>query len=374
MGNELTNINMLGAESYTDSQYAELEKVRLFENSWMAIAFGSDVASPNQSLPCSALGHPILITRDENNELHVFSNVCRHRGHILNEHACVGKKLLTCPYHSWSYALNGQLIKAPYWDGTQDSSPNKTQIQSMALRPIRFAVWYDTIFINISGNAPSFENFIAPLDQRWRRQYPESQLRSFTKKDYRIQGNWKLAAENFLDNYHLPWVHPEVGSSIEASLGTDVENLSLAQHIIGFTHPTAGKDKSKTDKVLPGWPGIDPLEFMRQDLIFIFPNMCFVMEGNYLWSMILLPDGTHRCAEKLALYVAGETAMTGQYANSRKQLEETIYRINDQDATVIRGLQIGRNSDTASHGIFNAHHDQLGIWFHQRISSMLECS
>jgi choline monooxygenase len=312
----------------------------------------------------------LLITRDDKNTLHVFENVCRHRGHLLLDESIRPGKLLSCPYHAWSYSLDGQFVKAPFWDGSKNSEPDEKQKSTMGLIPVRFSVWYDIIFVNLSRDGESFDNFIAPLHTRWSDQRPMEQLRCFSNKDFSLQGNWKLAAENFLDNYHLPWVHPEIGSSMEASLGAGVglENLLLSDNIIGFSHPTAGADKGKTDMPLPAWPGLDSVEGQCQDLFFVFPNTCFVMEGYYLWSMILLPSTVDSLDEKLALYVVGDAAAEPQYDNSRKQLSDLIYKINSQDEIVVRNLQKGRQSDAASSGVYSDYHDQLGKWFHQAVA------
>jgi choline monooxygenase len=245
----------------------------------------------------------------------------------------------------------------------------------MGLVPVRFNVCYDLILVNLSaagsGEAESFNDLVAPLQSRWGASRPEEQLRCFSSKRYSLQGNWKLAAENFLDNYHLPWVHPELGSSMEASIGLEVENLKLSENIIGFSHPTAGADKGKTAVPLPAWPGMNELEAQRQDLFFLFPNVCLVMEGYYLWSMILLPTAVDRFDEQIALYVLGDEAMEPLYETSRKQLSDVIYQINQQDVKVIKNLQQGRQSEAASQGVYTPFHDQLGKWFHQAVAQKM---
>ncbi|NKB76673.1 MAG: Rieske 2Fe-2S domain-containing protein [Gammaproteobacteria bacterium] len=365
---------MLHAQSYTNPDHHDLEMALLFEKSWMAIGFISELPKPGMAKPMNALGKSLLVTRDQNDQFHVFANVCRHRGHVLLQETCHKRKLLTCPYHAWSYDLGGRFVAAPFWDGTENSSPSPQEKEKMGLLPIAFEIWYDILFVNFSGDAEPFEKHILRLQTRWQPQRPSSLLRCFYQKSYSISGNWKLVAENFLDNYHLPWIHPEVGNSMEASLGLEVENQQLAQHIIGFTHPTAGKEKSKTEKPLPCWPGqqgTNQALSIRQDLFFIFPNTCFVMEGNYLWSMILMPQSVERCEEKLALYVITDKALSNEFAQSRNQLATVIDRINQQDASVIRQLQLGRQLNAASQGIFNPRHDQVGQWFHQNLSELI---
>ena len=154
-------------------------------------------------------------------------------------------------------------------------------------------------------------------------------------------------------------------------MGLEVENLILSENIVGFSHATAGADKSKTGIPLPSWPALSSSEAQRQDLFFMFPNTCFVMEGNYLWSMILLPIATDKCDEKIALYVICDDAMSEELEESRKQLSDVIYKINSQDEDVVRNLQKGRKTNVASQGIYADRHDQLGKSFHQTVAKKL---
>jgi choline monooxygenase len=364
----LSKEQQLPAICYTDSEYHDLETRQLFESGWMAIGYESEYSKTNHSWSEDVLGKPLLVTRDDTNVLRVFNNVCRHRGHLLQDKDARSGKLITCPYHAWCFALDGQFIKAPFWDGTEHSEPNPEQKSTMGLIPVRFGVWYDLLFVNLSGDAEPFETFVEPLKSRWAEHRPADQLRRFSTENFSLPGNWKLVAENFLDNYHLPWIHPELGSSTETALGLNVENLQLSDNIIGFSHPTAGKDKGKTTQALPSWPALKNSDNQPQELFVILPNICFVMEGYYLWSMILFPSKVDQCDEKLALYVVGDEAMDTEFDESREQLKKVIHRVNNQDEGVVKSLQKGRQTDAASNGVYTDRHDQLGKWFHQTIA------
>jgi len=143
----------LPAQSYRDAGYQKVEIRSVYENGWMAIGYASDYSQSNTAHALTVLGHPILITRDNDYQLHIFANVCRHRGHLLLDTSHRNRKILTCPYHAWCYSLDGKFVKAPYWDGSPDSEPDKKQKSALALLTIRFAVWYDIIFVNLSGCA-----------------------------------------------------------------------------------------------------------------------------------------------------------------------------------------------------------------------------
>ena len=102
-------------------------------------------------------------------------------------------------------------MATPYFDGNKDSVPGNTIKEKSGLLPVRFAVWADIIFANLSGKAPPFEEFIAPLQQRWQH-FDLSLLRLAYTNKYTVSSNWKLACENFLDTYHVPWVHSRLGN------------------------------------------------------------------------------------------------------------------------------------------------------------------
>ena len=186
----------LPASCYTNSEYHDSEMQTIFAAGWRAIGFESTYSKSNHSWSVKVSGKPLLITRDGKNTLHVFENVCRHRGHLLLDESTRPGKLLSCPYHAWCYSLDGQFVKAPFWDGSKNSEPDEKQKSTMGLIPVRFSVWYDIIFVNLSGAGESFDNFIAPLHTRWSDQRPMDQLRRFSDKGFSLQGNWKLAAEN----------------------------------------------------------------------------------------------------------------------------------------------------------------------------------
>lgn len=361
----------LPAWCYTDVDHHANEIEEVFESGWMAVGYASDYSKINHAWSISVLGKPLLMTRDAESALHIFHNVCRHRGHVLLDKNDSAGKLLSCPYHAWCYALDGKFVRAPFWDGSESSAPTEHQKSAMGLVRVAHAEWYDIIFVNLLGKVEPFADFIAPLQARWKEDYPSTELHRFSAKNFSVNGNWKLAAENFLDNYHLPWIHPQLNSSMEAALGLDVENLRLSDNLIGFSHPTAGADKGKTSAPLPSWPGLSAVAAERQELFFVFPNVCLVMEGYYLWSMILFPASVDQCDEKLALYVVGDAAMDSKYDESRNQLSEAIYKINSQDEKVIGNLQLGRQGKAASMGCFNDFHDQLAKWFHQSVAHKL---
>ncbi|MFT5133798.1 MAG: phenylpropionate dioxygenase-like ring-hydroxylating dioxygenase large terminal subunit, partial [Gammaproteobacteria bacterium] len=115
----------LPATLYTDAGVLEHELSDFFTNNWISVAVGAQVPRPGDVYPLEVAGQLLLITRAEDGTVHVFNNICRHRGTKLVKSAGSHRNgLITCPYHTWSYSLDGALQKAPYWDRSAGSAPD----------------------------------------------------------------------------------------------------------------------------------------------------------------------------------------------------------------------------------------------------------
>ena len=175
----------LPAQYYRDPVYLEQELETHFVNGWAGIGVAQMVPKAGDSTPLDFAGHPLLVTRDREGEVRVFHNVCRHRGtQLITERCNRGNGLITCPYHAWSYRLDGKLTAAPncYVD---DAGKAK-----LCLVPVRMAVWMDIIFINLSGTAQAFEEFIQPLAERWA-SFDFSLLRLAMQEIFPAACNWQ---------------------------------------------------------------------------------------------------------------------------------------------------------------------------------------
>ena len=248
----------LPASSYTDPTQLELELEYCLRRGWISIGTTQQIPSVGDLLPVEVAGEPLLITRDKQNQVHVFYNICRHRGLKLVDGSSAtkcSKDILRCPYHSWSYALDGRLIRAPYRDGVEDSLPDIVLKEKSGLLPVRSAVWGDIIFINISGDAQPFEDFINPLQQRWL-SFDLSLLRLSCLNNYKVSTNWKFACENFLDTYHVPWVHSQLG--MPEDLFSGLEFTYLSDDIFGFIKPDFDRGREQEETVPALFPDIDP--------------------------------------------------------------------------------------------------------------------
>ena len=172
--NELTRVkapiaNAKGLPNgcYVNPEMYQQEQDEIFTKGWAAIGFSHDVPEAGWVCPVEFMGQPLLITRNKAGEIQVFENVCRHRGMILvSEHKRLSGPI-TCIYHAWSYDLDGALRATPHLGGPDIHEHEEVNCASLALNKIDSAVWRNVIFVNLSGDAQPFDDYIAPLAQRW---------------------------------------------------------------------------------------------------------------------------------------------------------------------------------------------------------------
>ena len=198
---------------YIDTDMHAKEADAIFKQGWAAIGFGCDVPKPGCVYPIDMLGIPLLMVRTKNDEVHVFENVCRHRGMILVEEPAQLNGPITCPYHAWSYDLEGHLKATPHVGGPNIHKDETVICESLSLNRVRSVVWRDVVFVNLSGTAAPFDMIAHPLRDRWSEfEKPIFGGGADSMFSLEVDCNWKLAVENYCEAYHLPFIHPGLNS------------------------------------------------------------------------------------------------------------------------------------------------------------------
>ena len=147
------SIHGLPAQSYTDQHFWEIECNTVLAEGWLFVGFAHGFKKIGDVVPKSVAGKPILIVKNNNNKIVAFHNVCSHRCiKLIDETKNVGK-VIRCPYHSWSYDLNGNLKAAPHIGGTNKHKLKGFNYSDHGLKQIRTHIWHDWIFINLNGKA-----------------------------------------------------------------------------------------------------------------------------------------------------------------------------------------------------------------------------
>ena len=194
----------LPSAEYTSTQALDFEMERIFRPGWHCVGREDTLAQRGRFLCAAVLGKSIIVVRDSRNELQAFANSCRHRGMRLVEPGVDGSTSgFTCPYHAWTYALDGRLIGAPYMGGpdTFDRGP-------LSLERYAVATWRGWVFVSLAAQPAPFNHSQSGLDALMAPYRPE-QMRTVFRVQETWNTNWKLLVENFIESYHLFHVHRE---------------------------------------------------------------------------------------------------------------------------------------------------------------------
>jgi len=205
--NVSTPAHGLPSEAYTSADFFRLEQKHLFANNWVFVGYAHQIENPGDVQPIQVAGLPLFLLRDEQKRIRAFHNVCRHRNLKLIDSKGNCGKLIRCPYHSWSYDLCGALKNAPYFGGAQRELPENFNYDDNGLASVHCEVWHDWVFVNLSAQPMPFDDFLAPI----RRQLGAADVADYlpvTTIDLgEVPCNWKLLMENFIEPYHVQFVH-----------------------------------------------------------------------------------------------------------------------------------------------------------------------
>lgn len=185
---------------YTSPEFYEREVERIWKRVWNFIGSADRIATPGDYFTLNFAGVPIIVLRDSDGALRAFANTCRHRGSELLE-GYGNCKMIVCPYHSWTYELNGNLRGAPEMEQTLDF--NKAEY---SLIPIKVDTWGGFIFITFNENAPSLKKFLGELPEKLA-PYNLENMALVRRKSFEMECNWKLFVENAKESYHIATVH-----------------------------------------------------------------------------------------------------------------------------------------------------------------------
>ena len=351
--------------AYTDPRVLEAERKALFLDAWTFVGVGAQIPDPGDLLPVTVAGLPVLLLRNEKREVKAFHNVCRHRGMQLVGEPQKKRPRLVCRYHSWTYGLDGALVMTPFFSGPTSHETPCIDRTKMGLEPVRSEVWNDLVFVNVSGTAEPLAKHLAPLGERWR-DYDFSQLRHGASCTFDLAANWKLAVENFLESYHLPFAHPmlNAASRMEAHYSM-VEDLYLGQVSNEYDPAAAGHAE------LPRFPGLTSEQQKIAEYPTLLPNLMLGLHPDYFFVFGIDPVAPERTAESFHFYFLGEGASAERFKAGRERVIEFWTKTNREDMMVVEGMQIGRHSPGYHDGRFSPYHEVTTHEFQRRIVNRL---
>ncbi|KMM85367.1 choline monooxygenase [Pseudomonas taetrolens] len=351
---------------YTEQPYFELDRDQIMGRNWACIGFASDLPTNAYVKPVDFMGLPLLIMRNREGQVQVFHNVCSHRGVKLVQEAGAIQGMIRCPYHSWTYDLNGALRGTPHVGGINQHKDERFACEKHGLKPLRSAIWMDMVFINLSGDAPALEDALAPLTQRWTQFLGHDGMSLLRRESnsgamaIEVNCNWKLAVENYCEAYHLPWIHPSLNSYSKLE---DHYNILFDQFAGQGSYAYNLSDVAGTHlPTFPSWPA----DRMRTaEYVSFFPNVLLGIQADHAFAMMLEPVAPGKTIEHLRLFYVGDEALDPLYDAARKAVMESWRVVFAEDIASVEGMQKGRSSPGYRGGAFSPEMDLPTHYFHK---------
>lgn len=290
----------LPSRDYIDPDAFAREKDALFARQWVCAGREEDVATPGSAIVVELLGESLIVARLADGSLRAHYNVCRHRGSQLCGHdgkwgvtlnGGIDRQFIRCPYHQWTYGLDGRLVHAPHLDRTPGFDPAR-----LSLYPAGIATWGGFFFLKLSPE-PGDElprRLGRELGEAPRRlgNYPLDRLRTARTIRYDVAANWKVVAENYNECYHCGGVHPELCAVVPAlkqggGAGLDWEN-GIPHRDGAWTYTFSGTTNRQPFATL------DEHERIRHKGELIYPNLMLSMSAEHGAAFLLWPLGPDR--------------------------------------------------------------------------------
>lgn len=344
---------------YTDAAAFAEERDALFGTGWAGLAVASDVPQIGDAVPITFLDMPLLLIRGRDNVVRVFQNICRHRGMILVEAPRRIEGAIRCPYHSWCYSTQGQLVATPHVGGPGYNSHAELDRTTLGLIEVRSHVWRDVVWINLSGHAPDFEEAMADVIARWSDfEQPIHHGGADSRFRLTVDGNWKLAIENYCESYHLPWVHPGLNSysRLEDHYNIEMDGLASGQGTLVYRQL---RDEAGT--TFPDFPRLDAKWDAGAEYLSVYPNVLMGVHRDHAFAIILLPDGPGRTQEHVHLYYAAQDTDDALRRRNAAQWKDVF----EEDIFVVEGMQRGRRAPGFDGGRFSPAMDGPTHCFHR---------
>jgi phenylpropionate dioxygenase-like ring-hydroxylating dioxygenase large terminal subunit len=264
------------------------EQQKIFSTQWVLVGHQSHIRETGEYFIAEVAGESVIVVRDKRGEIYGFYNVCRHRGsRLLEQRDGRLSGGIQCPYHAWTYALDGRLLGAPHMDDVSDFDK-----ADYPLRRANLSLWEGFIFVNLEDSPAPLEEWFSPLAGKFSR-WNLPALRSAKRIEYDVHANWKLIFQNYSECYHCAGVHPEL---TRISPSDSAENdLTEGPFLGGFMR--IASDKSLT---MSGNACALPVgEFGDEDfrVVFyysIFPNMLLSLHPDYVMVHQLQPQSPER--------------------------------------------------------------------------------
>ena len=331
---------------YSDLRILDLEARTVFSRSWQCVAGANQVREPGQYICHEVAGEPILIVRGKDNQLRGFFNVCRHHAAAVMTQCEGSATNLRCPYHGWTYDLEGKLVHTPEFAGVEnfDKSAN-------GLVPVQVAEWQGWVFVTLNVAGPTLKEYLGnDLIERFEPLNLE-RLHWFQRRSYFLNCNWKVFVDNYLDGgYHVPHIHGGLSSVLDNSK----YKIELGERFCLQSSPIAAdKGEVQTAAVRKG---------ERAYYFWIYPNFMINSYKGVMDTNLVIPRGVDKTEVIFDYYFAdvSESAREKNFASIA-----VSEQIQAEDVAICESVQRGLNSRAYDTGRLSVRREAGEHLFHR---------
>lgn len=346
---------------YTDAETWNLEVERVLRRGWLPVARLDRLAQPGDYVSFDLLGEPLVAVRDQAGALRVLSRVCRHRWMPVVEGAG-SRRSFQCPYHLWTYALDGRLLGAPEMQRAEGFDA-----AACRLPEVRSEVWEGWLFVCFDPEAAPLGPALEPLRRR---------VAAWRLGDMRVVGeplefdspwNWKLMVENFIESYHHFGIHADTLEPIFPARTTFVDDEEGP--FVVLRNPTRA-ELGPVPSLLPSLAGLSAAQQSELVVCCVFPLHLFALSSDHAVWYQMEPLAVDRFRLRIHLCLPPEVAADPAHAAAIQELRAALEAIHRQDIVACAGVQAGLRSRFAAVGRLS--HLEKGLWlFHRYIARSL---
>ena len=337
---------------YNDPRIFELEQQRVLPQAWQFIGRAEQVRNPGQYLTSNIADEPIVVIRGSDSVLRGFFNVCRHHAATVITQCAGRAENLRCPYHGWTYDLEGKLIFTPDFAGVKDFDRSAN-----GLVPVQTAEWQNWVFIKLESGKPNLTDYVgADLIERLEPLNLE-QYSWFERRSYFLNCNWKVFVDNYLDGgYHVPHIHSGLSSVLDKSK----YRIETGERFCLQSSPIASeKDDAGTAAVRKG---------ERANYLWIYPNFMINLYDEVMDTNLVIPRGIDKTEVIFDYYFADVSASAREQNLASIAVSE---QIQSEDVAICESVQRGLNSRAYDNGRLSVRREAGEHLFHRLLHADL---
>ncbi len=340
---------------YTTPEILSEEAERIFRKRWICVGRVETIAQPGDYIVVEIAGESVIVLKDQSGERRAFYNVCRHRGTRLCE-ATHGRlsETIQCPYHAWTYALDGRLIGAPHMNEVTGFDKKEYPLHGAAL-----AEWEGFLFVSLARDAEPLPAAFAPLVGRFAR-YNLPNLRTVRRIEYDVRANWKLVLQNYNECLHCPTIHPELSTKLPYTSGAN--DLIEGPFLGGYMEIKAPNESATLTGRACGLPLGDLPDADRRRAFYyaLFPTMMLSLHPDYAVFYTVWPKAPAESRVVCEWLVHPDSPASPGY--NIADAEEFWDRTNRQDWHICERSQLGVSSRMYQPGPYSPRESIPAAW------------